>query len=279
VAGHAVKVTSPALPSAFTLHGPARRVVSLVSSATETLFALGVGGAVVGVSPYCARYVPGLAAPVVGDYVRADAAAIRAVAPDLVIVTDGVQLPLARRLAAEGLPAYLLPVPQSRFGILENAIALGALTGRLAEARALCASIEAASAALVASAPAPRPRVYAELWFGAHPRRFGGRAFVHDLLELAGAENVFGAEPFGYAPLDLAEVERRAPEWLVVFQEPEHPVDAHALAAARGWAGRFGARIVTSTVERGRNLIHDGPSFVETARWLRGALAGGVTGR
>ncbi|GAO01522.1 ABC transporter substrate-binding protein [Anaeromyxobacter sp. PSR-1] len=272
-----MKVTSPVLGNTLTLDGPARRVVSLVSSATETLFAVGAGAAVVGVSPYCARYVPGLAAPVVGDYVRADPAAIRAAAPDLVVVTDGVQLPLARRLAAEGLPAYLLPVPQSRFGILENAVALGALTGRLAEARALCASIEAGAAALVASAPAPRPRVYAELWFGAHPRRFGGRAFVHDVLELAGAENLFGEDPFAYAPLDLGEVERRAPEWLVVFQEPEHPVDARALAAARGWAGRLGDRIVTSTVERGRNLIHDGPSFLETARWLRGVLLGEAT--
>lgn len=274
-----MKVTSPALGSAFTLEGPARRVVSLVSSATETLFALGAGDAVVGVSPYCARYVPGLAAPVVGDYVHADPAAIRAAAPDLVVVTDGVQLPLARRLAAEGLPAYLLPVPQSRFGILENAIALGALTGRLPEARALGTSIEAACAALLASAPARRPRVYAELWFGAHPRRFGGRAFVHDLLELAGAESVFGEEPFGYAPLDLAAVERREPEWLVVFHEPEHPVDARALAAERGWDRRLGGRIVTSTIERGRNLIHDGPSFVETARWLRGVLAGDSPGK
>lgn len=268
-----MRITSPVLGNAFTLDGAAARVVSLVSSATETLFALGAGGAVRGVSPYCARYVPGLDAPVVGDYVHADPAAVRAAAPDLVVVTDGVQLPLARRLAAEGLPTYLLPVPQSRFGILENTVALGALTGRLAEARALCAAIEAACAGLVASAPSPRPRVYAELWFGAHPRRFGGRAFVHDVLELAGAESVFGDAPFAYAPLDLAEVERRRPEWFVLFQEPEHPVDARALAAERGWEAMFGDRIVTSTVDRGRNLIHDGPSFVETARWLRAELA------
>jgi iron complex transport system substrate-binding protein len=291
-----VKVTSPVLGNVFALDGAARRVVSLVSSATETLFAVGGGDALVGVSPYCARYVPGLDKPVVGDYVQADPTAVRAVAPDLVIVTDGVQLPLARRLAAAGLPTYLLPVPQSRFGILENAIALGALTGRLAAARALCASLEAACAGLLASAPSPRPRVYAELWFGAHPRRFGGRAFVHDVLDLAGAENVFGDEPFAYAPLDLAEVERRAPEWLVVFQEPEFesfrggssapsppskagrgptpPGDARRLAAERGWERRFGDRIVTSTVDLGRNLIHDGPSFVDTAPWLRARLAG-----
>jgi iron complex transport system substrate-binding protein len=267
-----VRVQSPVLDSVFELAGAPARVVSLVSSATETLAALGAQDVLAGVSPYCRRYVPGLRAPVVGDYVHADPAAIRAVRPDLVLVTDGVQLPLARRLAAEGLPTYLLPVPQSRFGILENVVAVGALTGRLPEARALADRLERAWAELGATAAATRPRVYAELWFGRHPRRPGGRAFVHDLLALAGADPVFGAEPFAYAPLDLEETARRAPEWLVLFQEPEFPVDPAAVVAERGWERLVGDRVVLSTVDLGRNLIHDGPSFVETARWLRRAL-------
>lgn len=267
-----MKVRCAALETAFDLPGRDGRVVSLVSSATETLEALGAAGSVVGVSPYCARYAPAVRAPVVGDYVDADPEALRAVRPDLVLVTDGVQLPLARRLAAAGLPAYLLPVPQSRFGILENAVALGALVGRLGEARALCERLEQGCALLAASAPARRPRAYAELWFGRHPRRPGGRSFVHDLVTLAGAEHLFGDRPDGYAPLELAETARRAPELLVLFSEPEFPVDAAALLAERGWDGPGAPRVIRSTVNRGRNLIHDGPSFLETARWLRGEL-------
>ena len=265
-------VRSPVLGATLELELPARRVVSLVSSATELLFAFGAGAAVVGVSPYCARYVDGLSAPVVGDYVDADVDAIRAVRPDLVLVTDGVQLPLTRRLADAGLPAYLLPVPHSRFGILEHAVALGALTGRLPEARALAGRLEAGCAALLAAAPARRPRVYVELWFGRFARRPGGRSFVHDLVELAGGEHLFGDDPGGYLALDVEEVARRRPEVFVVFQEPEHPVDPAALAAERGWDRTFAPRTVLATVERGRNLIHDGPSFLETARWLRTQL-------
>ncbi|MBI5067899.1 MAG: ABC transporter substrate-binding protein [Deltaproteobacteria bacterium] len=269
-----MKVRSAALESSFDLPGRDARVVCLVSSATETLEALGAAASVVGISPYCARYAPAVRAPVVGDYVDADPEAIRAVRPDLVLVTDGVQLPLARRLAAAGLPAYLLPVPQSRFGILENTVALGALTGRLAEARALCGALEQGCAALAASAPARRPRAYAELWFGRHPRRPGGRSFVHDLLELAGAEHLFGDRPDGYAPLELEETARRAPDLFVLFSEPEFPVDPAALLAERGWDGPRAPRVIRSGVERGRNLIHDGPSFLATARWLRGELLG-----
>lgn len=267
-----MKIPVPALGTSLLLERPAARVVSLVSSATETLFALGAGDAVVGVTPWCPRYVPGLTAPIVAEYVSGDAAAVAATRPDLVVATDGVQLPLARRLASAGLPVYLLPVPRSRAGILENTVALGGLVGRLAEARALCDRLEGECAALVASAPAPRPRAYAELWFGRHVRRPGGLSFVHDILWLAGLEPVHGGRADAYEPPDLEEVARLAPEWVVVFSEPEHPVDARALVAERGWDRAFAPRLAVSTVERGRNLIHDGPSFVETARWLRGEI-------
>ncbi len=269
-----MRVTSPAVGTTLELP-PAPRVVSLVSSATEVLFALGAGHLVVGVTPWCARYVDGLAAPVVADYVDADPEAIRAVRPDLVVACDGVQLPLARRLAAAGLPVYLLPVPSSRFGLLENALQLGALVGRLGEARALCDRLEREAAALQAAACVPRPRIYAELWFGRHARRPGGRSFVHDLISLAGGDHLFGDRPDAYAPLDLPAVTAARPEVVVVFSEPEYPVDAAALMAERGWDRAFAPRVVVSTTERGRNLIHDGPSLLTTARWLAEALRAG----
>jgi ABC-type Fe3+-hydroxamate transport system substrate-binding protein len=267
-----VKVPVPVLGTTLSLEGPATRVVSLVSSATETLWALGAGDALVGVTPWCGRYVPGLSAPIVADYVSGDPSAVAGVRPDLVVATDGVQLPLARRLAAAGLPVVLLPVPRSRAGILENTVALGALAGRLGAARALADRLEAECAELVRTAPARRPRAYCELWFGAHVRRPGGLAFVHDLLWLAGVDPVYGGRADAYERPDLDEVARLAPDWVIVFSEPEHPVDARALVAERGWDRAFAPRLAISTVARGENLIHDGPSFVDTARWLRAQL-------
>lgn len=269
-----MRIAVSPLGTSIVLNGPATRVVSLASGTTEALFAVGAGETVVGVTPWCSRYVPGLAAPVVAEYVAGDPEAVRAVRPDLVLATDGVQLPLARRLSAAGLPVYVLPVPRSRAGILENLILAGALVGRVAEARALCDRLEAECAALAAAAPARPPRAYAELWFGPHARRPGGLSFVTDLLRLAGLDPVHASRADGYAEPDLEEVARLAPEVVVVFSEPEHPVDAAALVAARGWDRAFAPRLVVSDVARGRNLIHDGPSFVETARWLRAEVHG-----
>lgn len=268
-----MRVTCPLAGTTLRLP-PAPRVVSLVSSATEVLQALGRLELVVGVTPYCARYVPGLPAPVVADYLEADPAALRAVAPDLVLACDGVQLPLARRLAAAGLPVYVLPVPTSRFGLLENLITVGGLVGELAGARALADRLEREAAALLAAAPAHRPRTYVELWLGRHARRPGGRTFVHDIVTLAGCDHLGGGQVEAFSPLDLAAAAAGRPELVVFFSEPEHPVDGAALVRERGWAAAFAPRVVSCGVERGRNLIHDGPSFLETARWLAGMVRG-----
>jgi len=267
-----VKIDCPAYGTHLDFSEPPRRVVSFVSSATETLFALGCGESVIGVTPYCGRYVENLSAPVVGDYLKADLEALKALRPDLVLVTLGIQMAFGRRMAQAGLPVYALPLPASRFGILENQMTLGGLMQRVPQARALCNRMEAGFAGLMENAPTTRPRVYAELWFGHHLRTIEGLTFIHDLIELAGGEPLFGAIAGAYPRPDLGAVARLRPEVFLVFQEPEYPVDAERLIRERGWDWQ--PKIVNSTVARGLNVIHDGPSFLETARWLRGELLG-----
>jgi ABC-type Fe3+-hydroxamate transport system substrate-binding protein len=251
-----------------------RRVVSLVSGLTEAIWAMGLADRVVAVSQYCARYVDVGARTVAGSYLQVDEAALAAIRPDLVLMTGGVQLGVARKLAAAGWPVYVLPLPESFHGILENIRRLGALLGEMDAALALTEKMEREAAELRATAPAVRPRVFAELWFGRHARMAGGLTFIQDLISLAGAENVFAGEPEGYLALDLAAIEAKRPEILVVFwEEDDHAVDVRALLRGRGWAGHWEFRVIEAGIRRGRNLIHDGPSILETARWLRGEIA------
>lgn len=265
-----MKFQCPAFGTSFDFPAPPQRVISLVSSATETLWALGSGDSLIGVSPYCTRYVPDLCAPVVGDYLQADLEALRALRPDLVLVTLGIQTAFGRRMAEAGLPVFALPLPCSRFGILENQMTLGGILHRVPEARALCSRMEAGFAELMRTAPHIRPRVFAELWFGRHPRSIEGLSFIHDLVELAGGQPLFGHLPGAYPRLELATVAAQQPEIHLLFQEPEYPVDAATLHQERRW--NWGPRVIHSTVDRGRNVIHDGPSFLETAQWLRQEL-------
>lgn len=253
-----------------------QRVVSLVAGHTEALWAMGHADRVVGVSHYCRRYVDPGARPVVGDYLRVDEAVLASLAPDLVLMTGGVQLGVARRLAAAGLPVYVLPLPDSYAGVIENIRRLGALMGDMASGHRLTTQMERAVSALRGSIPALRPRVYAELWFGRHPRMAGGLTFIHDLIELAGGENIWAGVPEGYPLLDLPGVEAARPDVIVLFhEEDDHPLDVAAWRRERGWDGRWPFRLVEAGIARGRNLIHDGPSLLETARWLQGRFRDG----
>jgi ABC-type Fe3+-hydroxamate transport system substrate-binding protein len=245
-------------------------VISFVSSATETLFELGCGDSVIGVTPYCRRYVQGLSAPVVGDYLRADIEQLRALEPDLILVTSGIQATLGKRLAEAGLPVYALPLPVSRFGILENQITLGGLMHCVGEARALSTRMEAGFAELCTTVPSHRPTVFTEMWCGRHLRGIGGLSFIHDLVALAGGTASPMIRSEAYPVPDLEAVAARRPEVILLFQEPEFPVDAAALVAKRGWT--WGPRVISSDITKGRNIIHDGPSYLATARWLREQL-------
>lgn len=270
-----MKVTCPLTASSFELPRPPQRIVSLVSSATETLEELGLGDRLVGMSKYCSRYVPAERAPVVGEYVSGDVPAIVATRPDLVLVTGGVQAGFARRLVAAGLPVYGLPLPDSAYGILENTVKLGALVGVPERGRAMASGMARRMERLRASAPSRRPRLYTELWFGRHLRTVGCRSFIRDTVELAGAEPLFGDEPSGYFEPDFARVATLVPEAILHFsEEDDHPREAAADMRERGWAGAWDFRLVATGTRRGVNPIHDGPSFLDTAEWLRGELFG-----
>jgi ABC-type Fe3+-hydroxamate transport system substrate-binding protein len=155
--------------------------------------------------------------------------------------------------------------------VLENIRRLGALLDEMDAAHALTRRWEREMAELraVATARARRPRVYAELWFGRHPRMAGGLSFVHDIVELAGAENILSNAADGYLALDWAEALARRPEVVVLFhEEDDHPLDVAAWRRERGWTGV----VIEAGITPGRNLIHDGPTLTDTARWLRGEL-------
>ena len=245
------------------------RMVSLVSGYTEGLWAMGLAERVGGVSAFCGRYVDVGERVIVGDYLKVDDAAVAALKPDLILMTGGVQLGVARRLAAAGLPVYVLPLADSFYGILENLRRIGALAGEMAAALALTDRMEREAAELRMSAPAERLQVYVELWFGRHPRMAGGLTFVHDLITLAGGENVWADAPTGYVKLALAETEKRKPDVAVIFWEDDDTmVDAPALMKERGWT----MPLIEAQLKPGQILIHDGPSCLEVARWLRKRL-------
>src|ERR1700722_2489054 len=88
IAGLALALSAQAQPA---------RIVSTFPSITETLFALGAGDRVVGVSNYCRYPAAALSLPKVGTYTKPDPERIALLRPDLVFIQKSA-VTLAERL-------------------------------------------------------------------------------------------------------------------------------------------------------------------------------------
>jgi len=196
-----------------------RRIVSLVPSVTETLFALGCGDAVIGVTRYCEEPAAAIAAIAkVGGTKNPDCAAIAAMAPDVVIVNaEENRREDFQRLESMGLPIFVT-FPGSLRATVDLLRRLGELTGCGDRGRELAADLDT-TIAEVASAASPRRRVFCPIWKNPWMTVAGG-TYVDDVLSAAGGDNVFHDVSDPYPTVTLTEVASRDPEVVLLPSEP-----------------------------------------------------------
>jgi iron complex transport system substrate-binding protein len=249
----------------------AARIVSLAPSITETVFVLGDGDRLVGVTDYC-DYPPEAARkPRVGGISTPSFEAILARRPDLVLATSESNYEEhVQRLVSLGLPVYVIR-PLDFETVLESIERIGAVLGREALARARVAAMRRDADAIVhAVAGAPRPRVLYVVW--PNPLIAPGRGtLITELLQRAGGESVTGTEPLAYPRLSLETVVERRPDRIIVGRHGQGTVEE----LLRGWE-RLDA---VSAVREGRvsavdgDLVHrPGPRMIEALRALAHAL-------
>jgi ABC-type Fe3+-hydroxamate transport system substrate-binding protein len=191
--------------------------VSLVPSQTETLFALGAGERVVGVTEYCVHPADALAGVArVGGTKTPDLERIGALRPDLVLANREENRRLdVERLEAAGLRVFVTYARNVDDAVAEIAL-LGQLTGRTAEAARVCVEIAGARAALPERAPV---RVVALIW--KHPyMAVGPDCFASDLLRVCGGHNAVPAGRRRYPQLDARALAALAPEVILLPTEP-----------------------------------------------------------
>src|SRR5580692_7470329 len=97
------------LALALMLQAQPSRIVSTFPSVTETLFALGAGDRVVGVSNYCRYPAAAISLPKIGTYAKPDPEKIALLRPDLVFIQQSAAN-LAERLDALGIKHYSIKI-------------------------------------------------------------------------------------------------------------------------------------------------------------------------
>src|SRR5437763_6450774 len=111
-----------------------KRIVTLAPSCSEVVDALGLGGAIVGVTEYNDWPPRTKNLPSVGSYVNVNVEAVVALRPDVVVATDDGNPPAAlRRLERAGLRVVTLNL-HGFDDIQRSVLSLGRLVGREAEA-------------------------------------------------------------------------------------------------------------------------------------------------
>ena len=125
-----------------TLAAPPARIVSLVPSVTEILYALNAEDVLVGVTDFCDFPPEARRKPRVGGMVAPSLEAIVALRPDLVIATtEGTPEEAVTQLTRLKVPVYLVAAHRVA-DVTALIVKLGALSGRQAEAGSLVARLE-----------------------------------------------------------------------------------------------------------------------------------------
>lgn len=249
-----------------------RRIVSFLPSATEMVYALGLGDHLMGVTHECDYPSEAQTKPVVVRSVlpvesmsqreideavterlrsglslfQVDEALVRDAAPDLILTQDLCQVcapsgnevtQLLKTLAAN--PQILWLTPKSLDQIFDNVRKLGSATDRLSQAEALIATSRARleKIRVATGALTHRPRTFCMEWID--PIYCCGH-WVPEMVRIAGGEDELGREGTDSVRITWNDVLRWAPEVLIVMPCGLHSEkaaqQAERLFAYPGWS-------------------------------------------
>jgi len=213
------------------------RIVCLTEETTETLYLLGEGDRVIGVSGYTVRPPEARQKPRVSAFINARFEKIEALRPDLILAFSDLQADIAAELARRGFNVVLFN-QRSVAEILQMIRMLGGLIGRTDRAEALAARLENGLAEIRArtSQLSSRPRVYFEEW---DDPLISGIQWVEELIEIAGGDSIFPELRHAKLAKDRivqpAEVVRRRPD-VIVASWCGKAVRKEKIASRGGWA-------------------------------------------
>ena len=257
MAGTLRSVPCPALGRAVALPERPERIVSLAPSLTDTVVRLRGLEALAGRSAWCRRPAEVERLPVAGSYTECRRDRLEAMDADLVLATGGVQEPLARELAEEGWPVYLVPLPTSPWGILENVTVLGTVTGAPDAALELARRCHASLAALEQALP--RLATWVEIDLG-EPVTPGLGSYITWTLAWIGLEPAGWNDARAYAAVHPGSGEVPPPDLVLYDPEPSRRPPADAVRAhLRAAMGEAWVRTVPIVVTEGDVLAHSGP--------------------
>lgn len=251
------------------------RIVCLTEETTETLYLLGQGHRVVGVSGYTVRPVEARAKPKVSAFINARFEKIEALEPDLILAFSDLQADIARELIRRGWPVVTFN-QRTVAEILQMIRMVGGLVGCAPRAEALAEDMRDGLARIGRSAArfSRRPRTFFEEWDNP---LISGISWVEELVETAGGTSTF--PELRHAKLGN---DRIVTSQAVAGRDPEVVIASWCGKAVRkktilgrdGWSSVSAVRTGCVFEVKSTYILQPGPaSLTEGVRQLHAILA------
>ena len=246
---------------------PAQRIVSLLPSFTEILFAIGAGDRVVGRTQWCDYPPAALAVPSVGDGLPPNVEAVAARKPDLVVLYNaGPNVTAAQQLERLGIRTVLIDLNRLE-DLGPAARTLGRLTGLEQRAESLARAMDGFTSTNLHQPP-PSSTIAFVVWDNP-PIIIGHGSYLDQLAAQAGARNVFGDVSAPSAQVSLETIAARNPDWIAVLSDS---VVVPAFAKRREWRAVGAVRAGRFLLLPGSLFGRPGPRSGEAIEQLRALL-------
>jgi len=225
------------------------RVVSLSPNITNTIYALGAAGDLVGITDYT-DYPPEAARqkPSVGAIVNPSLERIVALHPDLVLALPAFNgAETIAGLERLGIPVFLFTTGDIS-NIYRSVESVGRLMGREREAAALVAQLRSREARVRAQS-AGKPTTSVVLVLSIDPLITAGKnAFITQMIAAAGARSVTDDIQQDWVQMNVETMLARKPDYILLMQDG--PVSLKDLQQTAGWSS-------LDAVRRGRVIVID----------------------
>jgi iron complex transport system substrate-binding protein len=194
------------------------RVICLMPTVTDTVFALGAGDDVVAISDYTKYPAAALKKPSVGDLIKPSIETILSLHPDLVIGTQPKgPMEVTDQLERAGIPIFLVS-PHGIAGIFHSIESVGMALNRAPQADVLVHSLQQRVDAVRArTKDLPAPRIFMPIWYDPITT-IGKNAFITEIIEAAGGRSVTDDLSTEWPQISMEVVLERAPDALLLVR-------------------------------------------------------------
>ena len=194
------------------------RIVCLVPSVTDAVFALGAGADVVAISDYTKYPASALSKPSIGNPMQPSMEVLLSLHPDIVLglQTDS-PIDALLQLQRLGIPVYLVN-PRGLDGLLRSVADLGVALHREDDAARLVSSLERRIEAVrLRTHGLDRPSVFMPIWYDPI-MTIGRHAFITEIIAAAGGRSITDDLASEWPQISLESLIARAPQALLLIR-------------------------------------------------------------